>query len=144
MMPPRVRVELIRAPIDAAALAQEAGTPACGAVATFVGIVREEQGPDGRQLEFLDYSAYDAMAIGSMEQICADVLGRFEVAQIRVSHRLGRLRIGEASIAVVVSAGHRGPAFDACREIMERIKADTPIFKQEIWEGGSRSWVDSI
>lgn len=144
MMPPRVRAELIQSPIDAAAMAQDASTPACGAIATFVGIVREECSPDGTRLVGLDYSAYDAMAVASMEQISGDAIGRFDVAKVRIVHRLGRLSIGEASIAVVVSAAHRGPAFDACREVVERIKAETPIFKQEIWSGGGRSWVNSI
>ena len=144
MMPPRVRVELVRTPIDAARLALEVSTPLAGAIATFVGVVRAEAEPNGRQLEALDYSAYEQMACGSMERICVDACNRFEVEFVRAVHRLGRLPIGEASIAVVVSAGHRGPAIDACREIMERIKADTPIFKQEIWEDGGQSWVNSI
>lgn len=143
-MPPRVRAELIQLPIDAAALAQDASTPGCGAIATFVGVVREECSPNGTPLDALDYSAYDAMAIASMQQIGSDACGRFDIARVRIVHRVGRLHIGEASIAVVVSAAHRGPAFDACREIVERIKSEAPIFKQEIWSGGERSWVNSI
>lgn len=144
MMPPRVRAELIQSPIDAAALAQDVCTPACGAIATFVGVVREECNPKGTPLDALDYSAYEAMAVASMEQIGGDVLGRFDIARVRIVHRLGRLCIGETSIAVVVSGAHRGPAFDACREVVERIKVETPIFKQEVWSSGERSWVNSI
>ena len=140
----RAVARLCREPIDVAGLAAEIRDPSCGAIGTFVGIVRAETRADGAGLEALDYSAYEPMAGVHLKELCESMLREFPVFAVRAVHRLGVLKIGEASVALAVAAGHRAAAFDACRELMERIKRDVPIFKREVWQGGERTWVDPI
>lgn len=144
MPPERAVARLCRDPIDVARLTAEVADVSCGAIATFVGVVRAEQRADSAALEALDYTAYEPMALASLQGLCEALLREFPVYAVRAVHRLGVMGIGEASVALVVSAGHRGAAFDACRELMERIKRDVPIFKREIWQGGERTWVDPV
>lgn len=134
---------LVREPIDVAALVREVEHPGCGAIATFVGVVRAERRDDA-QLAALDYSAYEPMALSEMERIAAAAAAAHEIHAIRVVHRLGRMEIGEASVALVVSAPHRAAAFDACRAIIERLKVSVPIFKRECWSDESSTWVDPL
>jgi len=140
----RAAVRLVREPIDVAALVREVADATVGAVATFVGVVRRGIGPGGQPLVALEYTAYEPMALAEMERLAQEALRQYELHAVRVVHRLGRLNIGEASVAVVVSAPHRAAAFDACREIIERLKVQVPIFKREIWSGGAATWVNSI
>lgn len=140
----RANVRLQREPIDAAAVARGVEHPECGAVALFAGTVRAERSAAGAALRALEYSAYDEMAVAQMQKICDEARARYNLHGVAVVHRLGELGIGEISILVAVSAAHRGPAFDGCRQIMEAIKADVPIFKKELWQGGQASWVQGI
>lgn len=144
MPPGRAIARICREPIDVAGLAAAVGDASCGAIATFAGVVRAETRADGAALEALEYSAYEDMALTELQSLCEAMLREYSVFAVRAVHRLGVLRIGEASIVLVVSAGHRGAAFDACRELMERIKRDVPIFKREIWRNGAATWVNSI
>jgi molybdopterin synthase catalytic subunit len=130
-------VRLVRAPIDLAALAGV--SPADGAVCLFVGVVRNEN--RGRTVERLEYEAYEEMALPLMEEIAADTSRRFPVTDVRLVHRLGRLEIGEASVAVAVSSPHRGEAFAACRFAIDTLKATVPIWKKEFYADGS-AWLD--
>lgn len=127
-------------------LAQRAAAPdrAAGALATFVGVVRAERDERGRELLALDYSAYEPMAERVMRRIVAAARLRHAPLAIQLAHRLGRLEVGEASVAVTVWAAHRGEAFAACREVIEELKVSVPIFKQEIWADGSASWVEGV
>jgi molybdopterin synthase catalytic subunit len=117
--------------------------PGAGGIATFVGVVRDES--DGRAVTRLDYSAYEAMAKREMTKI-ADELEK-EITGVRLSaiHRVGSLGVGDAAIICAASAPHRGEAFQACRELIDRIKARVPIWKREYgpdraaWVG----WVDA-
>src|SRR5262245_13568338 len=140
----RAVARLCREPIDVAGLAAEFGDASCGAIATFIGVVRAETRADGAKLEALEYTAYEAMAQAELQGLCEAMLREFPVFAVRAVHRLGVMKIGEASVALVVSAGHRAAAFDACRELMERIKRNVPIFKREIWADGGRTWVDPV
>ncbi len=135
------RVRLVREPIDAAAIAAAMSCAEAGALATFVGVVRAEE-RDGRTLEALDYHAYEEMALEQMHTIRRSACERFDVLDSAIAHRLGLLKIGEASIAVVVSSAHRVAAFDACRWIVDAVKADAPIWKQDVWRDGTRNWVE--
>lgn len=135
------RIRLVREPIDAAAMAAALSCAESGAMATFVGVVRAEE-RDGRALAALDYLAYEEMALEQMESIRRSAGERFEILDSSIVHRLGLLKIGEASIAVVVSSAHRAAAFDACRWIVDAVKADAPIWKQDVWRDGTRSWVE--
>lgn len=135
-------VRLVREPIDVAALTREVEDAYIGAIATFVGVVRRETSAAGRELEALEYSGYEPMALAEMRKIRAAAAGRFDLHAACLVHRLGRLAVGEASVAVVVSSGHRVAAFDACRAMIEELKKSVPIFKQEIWKGGTTNWVE--
>ena len=126
-------IGLTREPIDAAALS--AASPADGAVCVFLGVVRNENA--GRPVRYLEYEAYEEMALPLMEQIAAEARRQWAVTDVRIVHRLGRLEIGEASVAVAVSAPHRGPAFEACRHAIDTLKATVPIWKKEFYEGGA-------
>lgn len=126
-------VGLTREPIDAGALA--AATAADGAVCLFLGVVRNENG--GRPVRHLEYEAYEEMALPLMEQIALETRRRWPVTDVRIVHRLGRLEIGEASVAIAVTAPHRGAAFEACRYAIDTLKATVPIWKKEFYADGS-------
>lgn len=110
----------------------------CGAVATFVGIVREFS--RGRQISYLEYEAYPEMAIAKMRQIEGEIREKWEIERIAIHHRVGRLGIGEASVIIAVSAAHRQPALETCAYAIERLKQIVPIWKKEVSPDGS-FWV---
>jgi molybdopterin synthase catalytic subunit len=90
----------------------------------------------------LAYEAYEPMALESLARIEREAVNRFGVASCRIVHRLGEVPIAEPSVAVVVAAGHRGPAFDACRWAMDELKRAVPIWKKEHFAGGGTEWVE--
>jgi len=128
---------LVRDPIDVASLA--GATPEDGAVCLFVGVVRNEN--RGRAVRRLEYEAYEEMALPLMEEIASETARRHPVTDVRLVHRLGRLEIGEASVAVAVSSPHRTEAFAACRFAIDALKAKVPIWKKEFYADGSE-WLD--
>jgi len=130
-------VRLVREPIDLAALTDRAAGD--GAVALFLGVVRSEN--RGREVLRLEYEAYEEMALPLMEEIAAEAARRFPVTGVRLVHRLGRLEIGEASVAVAVASPHRAEAFAACRFAIDTLKAQVPIWKKELYADGSE-WLD--
>jgi molybdopterin synthase catalytic subunit len=136
-LPPMIR--LTSEPIDHAALTEAVRRPGCGAVVTFLGTVRDLT--DGRVTVALDYEAYPGMAEKQLAEIEAQTRRRWPVGDIALVHRLGRLDVGEVSVAVAVSCPHRGDAFDACRFAIDRLKALVPIWKRENWSDGSTEWV---
>ena len=129
-------VRLVREPIDVAALT--APDPADGGICVFVGVVRNENG--GRAVRHLEYEAYEEMALPLMQAIASQARERWPVTDVRIVHRLGRLEIGEANVAVAVTAPHRGAAFEACRYAIDTLKKTVPIWKKEFYEDGS-AWV---
>lgn len=141
--PEPVDAALTRDPIDPAGLLSAVEAVAHGAGCLFVGVVRAETDPGGRTLVALEYSAYEAMAVAELRRIAGDALAAHGAGAIRVVHRLGRLAIGEASVAVAVGGGHRAETFAACRDAIERLKQDVPIFKREVWDDGGHTWVAS-
>jgi molybdopterin synthase catalytic subunit len=132
-----VTVRLVHQPIDLAALA--AAGPGDGAVCLFVGVVRDHNG--GRRVLRLEYEAYEEMALPLMEKIAAEARERWHVTDMRIVHRLGRLEIGEASVAVAAASPHRGEAFEACRYAIDTLKATVPIWKKEFYADGA-VWLD--
>jgi molybdopterin synthase catalytic subunit len=125
-------VELVRSPIDLASLS--AATPQDGALALFVGVVRDHN--KGRPVLHLEYEGYEEMALQELGTIAAEARRLFPVTQVRIVHRLGRLEIGEASVAVAVTSPHRAQAFDACRFAIDMLKKTVPIWKKEFYADG--------
>jgi len=130
-------VSLVEHPIDVAALVVT--SPQDGAGCLFVGVVRNEH--QGRRVERLEYEAYEEMALPLMKEIAAEAKRRFSVTEIRLVHRVGRLEIGEASVAVAVASPHRAEAFDACRFAIDTLKAKVPIWKKEHYADGT-AWLE--
>jgi molybdopterin synthase catalytic subunit len=108
--------------------------PEDGAVCLFLGVVRNENG--GRPVRHLEYEAYEEMARPLMEEIAAEARRRWPVTEVHIVHRLGRLEIGEPSVAVSVAAPHRAAAFEACRYAIDTLKATVPIWKKEFYADG--------
>lgn len=143
MMPPvsggTMQVELTRERIAAEEIVVAMKDGADGAVVVFDGIVRDNT--RGRRTLFLDYEAYEEMALAQMRGLAADAVEKFGVRDIALVHRLGRLKVGETSVLIVVASAHRGAAFDACRWVIDTLKKTVPIWKREHFEDGA-VWSD--
>jgi molybdopterin synthase catalytic subunit len=131
--------QLVREPIDMAALARHVRAPEDGATVTFDGFVRNQS--RNRPTLFLDYEAYESMALAKMREIGAQLHEKYRIHRVAMVHRLGRLQIGETSVFIVVSAPHRAAAFDACRFAIDTLKRTVPIWKKEYFEDGA-VWAD--
>src|SRR5688500_16352677 len=123
-------------PLDLAALthsviAQGSGD---GAIVSFAGLVRDHN--QGRKVRFLEYEAYEPLAVRALELIVAEAHETWPDARLAMHHRIGRIDIGEASIIIVAASAHRAHAFAACRYAIERVKQIVPIWKHEHFEGG--------
>jgi len=125
-------------PISAQALQELVSRDAAGAIVTFEGTVRDHSGE--RATEYLEYEAYDAMVVKVLREIAATAKERWPLLEVAVHHRTGRLGVGEVSVAIAVSAEHRGAAFEGCRFIIDELKAAAPIWKREVGPDGSE-WV---
>ncbi|MDE3200383.1 MAG: molybdenum cofactor biosynthesis protein MoaE [Acidobacteriota bacterium] len=132
-------VLLTRDVIDATALLAAAKQGEDGAVTLFDGIVRNNS--RGRKTLYLDYEAYEEMALKQMAELCVQAREKFGVRHATIVHRLGRLEIGETSVLIVVASAHRGAAFDACRWIIDTLKKTVPIWKKETFVDGA-VWAD--
>lgn len=124
--------------IDVAPLLERVRSDADGAVLLFTGVVRNHH--DGRGVEGLEYDAYEEMAAGKLQAICEAVGARYEVTDIAAVHRIGKLAIGDVSVAIAVAAPHREAAYRASQEIMERLKREVPIWKRERYTDGAEAW----
>jgi MoaE-MoaD fusion protein len=125
--------------IDAEALIRHVRSGGDGAIVTFDGCVRNQS--HGRRTLYLDYEAYESMALAKMREIAAEARTKFPIDRVAIAHRLGRLEIGETSVFIAVSAPHRAAAFDACRHIIDTLKRSVPIWKKEYFEDGA-VWAD--
>lgn len=123
-------------PIDVAALERAVAEPSCGAVLLFLGTVRDHH--RGRRVERLTYSAYRPMAEKTLERIVAEL--ESGPVQVAISHRLGEVPVGEASVVIAVASPHRDAAYTASRTALERLKREVPIWKREHYEGGEVVW----
>ena len=132
---------IVEEPMDVAALISAAQRPACGAISTFIGTTRiDESG--GASVEYLEYEAYRPMADRKLEEIGGEIEERWDVREVSIVHRIGRVDPGEPSVVIVVASPRRGPAFEASRYAIERIKELVPIWKREVWSDGY-VWVGS-
>jgi molybdopterin synthase catalytic subunit len=130
-----VAVTLTREPIDSARIVAAAKRGEDGAVVVFDGIVRNHS--RGRRTLYLDYEAYDEMALRQMRELGLRARERFGVRQVAMVHRLGRLEIGETSVLIVVASAHRTAAFEACRWLIDTLKQTVPIWKKETFLDGT-------
>jgi molybdopterin synthase catalytic subunit len=123
-------IRLTRDPIHHAELTEAVRRPGCGAVVTFLGTVRDLTGDEATVA--LEYEAYPPMAEKQMAEIAHEVESRWKVGAVALVHRLGRLEVGEISVAVAVSSPHRADAFAACRHAIDRLKEVVPIWKKDV------------
>jgi MoaE-MoaD fusion protein len=130
---------LLHSPIDMAAAVREVRADQDGAIVTFDGFVRNES--HGRRTLYLDYEAYESMALAKMKEIGEALHQKFAIHRVAMLHRLGRLQIGETSVFIAVSAAHRAAAFDACRFAIDTLKRTVPIWKKEYFADGA-VWAD--
>lgn len=129
---------LTREPLDAGALLLAVAAPGCGAQALFVGAVRDRQA--GRVVRGIEYSAYERMAAEVLATIERELVEGAPGLQLRIVHRLGELAVGEVSIVIAAAAPHRDAAFVACRNALERVKREAPIWKRERYADGESAW----
>ncbi|MGQ0764945.1 MAG: molybdenum cofactor biosynthesis protein MoaE [Gemmatimonadota bacterium] len=132
---------LVREPIDVTSLATAITSSSTGAVSVFVGTVRDNN--DGRPVTGIEYSAYDEMAVREISAIIAEAESTWAGLTAVVQHRLGVLGVGEASVVIVTTHAHRGPALDAGRYVIEQLKRRVPIWKLEHYADGEREWVNA-
>jgi len=131
--------EIAEAPLDSAALAALVARRGDGAVATFIGLVRDHNA--GRQVRWLDYEAFAPLAVKTFEQIAREAGEQWPGAVLAIHHRTGRVEIGEASVVIAAASPHRSEAFAVARYAIERIKQIAPIWKHEHFEGGE-TWIE--
>jgi molybdopterin synthase catalytic subunit len=136
-----MRATLTTRALDAAKLIAELSSPERGATACFIGTVRDSN--DGREVEGIDYRAYEEMAEAEMNRILAEAADQFIGVDIVAEHRIGQLDVGDASVVVVTAHAHRGPALDCLRHVVEEIKSRLTIWKLEHYEDGAREWVNA-
>src|SRR5215468_10850595 len=116
-----------------------ADTGSDGAVATFLGLVRNHNA--GRRVQYLEYEAFEPLALRAFERISVEIAGHWPGVRLALHHRTGRIEIGDASVAIAAASPHRADAFSACRYAIERVKQIAPIWKREFFEGGD-VWIE--
>jgi molybdopterin synthase catalytic subunit/molybdopterin converting factor small subunit len=121
-------------PLDVAAVLAEAADDEAGAVASFVGTVRRRS--RGRTVLYLEYEAFEEMAEPMLRALAAELTAKHDLSKVAIHHRVGRVEIGEPSVAIAVSAPHRAAALDACKEAIDTLKETIPLWKKEFYEGG--------
>lgn len=132
--------EVVGTPIDLNAVVNRVASPRAGGIATFLGIVRDNS--LGRKVLYLLYEGYPPMAVKEMARVEAEVRKRWHIEAIAITHRIGRLEIGEASVAIAVSSAHRREGIEACHFAIDLLKQTVPVWKKEYWEGGE-IWLEN-
>jgi MoaE-MoaD fusion protein len=130
---------IIRSPINTSATLAKLKRGEDGAALVFEGIVRNQT--RGRRTLYLDYEAYEPMALEELERLACEALEKYQIRDVALVHRLGRLEIGETSVLVAVASAHRAAAFEACRWLIDTLKKTVPIWKKEYFEDGA-VWAD--
>ncbi|WP_246465128.1 molybdenum cofactor biosynthesis protein MoaE [Ruania alkalisoli] len=137
---PVVRAAICAQPLGVGAHQDAVTGPADGAMACFVGTVRDHSPDAAGRVVLLEYIAHpDAQE--TLERIAADVADRYGQVRVAVSHRTGELGVGDVAIVACVASAHRADAFDACRDLVETVKAELPIWKKQVLADGSHTWV---
>ncbi len=133
------RAEIVRSKIETSIVLDRMKQRSDGAAVVFEGVVRDNT--RGRRTLYLEYESYEQMALKQMEALCEQAMEKFQVRDAVIVHRLGQLQIGEVSVLIVVASAHRGPAFEACRWLIDTLKRTVPIWKKEYFEDGA-VWAD--
>jgi len=131
-------IEIISRPIEVQVVLESVRDPSAGGIDLFVGTTRNHS--KGLNVRYLEYEAYEQMALGEMNRIARAAVEKWKLCKLSIVHRVGRVEIGEASVAIAVSAHHRSEAFDACRYTIDALKQDVPIWKKEYFLDGE-VWV---
>jgi molybdopterin synthase catalytic subunit len=134
-------VDLLPSPLDVASVTEFVTSPKAGGIDIFLGTTRAETTADGRELLALDYEAYESMARRQLQDLTDAARQQWPVIRVAILHRLGRVPIGHASVVIAVSTPHRAESFAACRWIIDQLKKEVTIWKQEVWSDGKTSWV---
>ena len=129
---------LTEEPVSLDAVVGEVASEEAGAIATFSGTARRHS--RGRVVSYLDYEGYEGMAEEMMEKLADSLKERYEVQEIAIHHRVGRVQLGEPSVVIAVSAAHRADALAACKDAIDILKVDVPLWKKEVYEGGEE-WI---
>lgn len=132
--------EIVRGILDAPSLVQKVASRSDGAIVTFAGVVRDNN--RGKKVVFMEYEAYDGMAVKMMERVEAEIRDTWGLHNVAIHHRVGRLNVGETSVLIIVGAPHRDEAFAACQYAINRLKKIVPIWKKEVYEDGEH-WNES-
>src|SRR5262245_35506158 len=125
-------------PIDLSAVIAEVVDERAGGIATFIGTVRVES--RGRVVRYLEYEAYGGMAEDVMAELADELKRTYDLSEVAITHRTGRVEIGELSVVIAVSAPHRADALSACKDAIDRLKETAPVWKKEVYEGGEE-WI---
>jgi molybdopterin synthase catalytic subunit/molybdopterin converting factor small subunit len=125
-------------PLDPAEVIAEVRSERAGAVTTFIGTTRIES--RGRSVHYLEYEAYGGMAEQVMAELADELKGRYDLCEVAIAHRTGRVEIGGLSVVIAVSAPHRADALAACSDAIDRLKEIVPLWKKEVYEGGEK-WI---
>jgi len=137
--------ELTTEPIDITSVARRVVPPECGATVTLDGYARrftkDKTSGVVRETLYLEYEGYEPMALKEMEKLIAAVKGQFEISNVGIVHRLGKLEIGETSVVISVASPHRRAAFEACEWLIKELKRTVPIWKKEVYADGEH-WVE--
>ena len=134
-------IQLHDEPIDLGPVVEFVSANAVGGIDVFLGTTRDETDAQGRRLVALDYEAHAPMALNQMKDLAAKARERWPIVRLAILHRTGRVDLARASVIIAVATPHRGEAFEACRWIIDTLKAEVPIWKREVWEDGSGTWV---
>ncbi|HWE02978.1 MAG TPA: molybdenum cofactor biosynthesis protein MoaE [Tepidisphaeraceae bacterium] len=139
-MPTDDWIALCPSPLDTAKAMEFVGDERAGGVAAFLGVTRAEQSSGGQPLVALDYEAYAGMAESQLNDLARRARERGPILKLALLHRIGRVGIAEPSVVIAVSTPHRAEAFEACRWLIDTLKAEVAIWKKEIWAGEPPTW----
>jgi molybdopterin synthase catalytic subunit len=136
----RDHVGLVAYPLSVETAVAFVTDPDAGGIDVFLGTTRSERHADGRELVALDYEAYAEMASAQLRDLAKRVRERWPVLKLALLHRVGRVNVGEPSVLIAVSTPHRAESFEACRWLIDTLKADVAVWKKEVWSDGSGTW----
>ena len=135
------QILLTSEPLEISTVVSQVTDPSAGGIAVFLGTTRSETNAKGQSLIALDYDAYAEMAHAQLADLAKRARDRWRISRLSILHRTGRVAIGEPSVLIAVSTPHRAEAFEACKWLIDTLKSEAAIWKKEIWDDGSATWV---